>query len=77
MLSNIIVQEDKTTDKKMEVILSLVADKFAACKDMEEVERAIKDVREMAKGKSSLNKRNQSLKFQFENHKTMSDYCSP
>ena len=34
----------------MKVILSLVADKFAACKDMEEVERAIKDVREMAKG---------------------------
>ena len=49
MLSNKIVQEDKTTDKKMEVILSLVADKFAACKDMEEVERAIKDVREMVK----------------------------
>lgn len=67
MLSNKIVQEDKTTDKKMEVILSLVADKFAACKDMEEVERAIKDVREMAKGKSSLNKRNQSLKLKFIN----------
>ena len=37
------------TDKQMEVILNLVADKFAACKDMEEVKKAIEDVREMAK----------------------------
>ena len=37
------------TDKQMEVILNLVADKFAACKDMGEVEKAIKDVRDMAK----------------------------
>lgn len=41
--------EEKMTDKQMEVILNLVADKFAACKDMEEVEKAIKEVREMAK----------------------------
>lgn len=34
----------------MKVILSLVVDKFVACKDMEEGERAIKDVREMSKG---------------------------
>lgn len=41
--------EDKMTDKQMEVILNLVADKFAACKDMDEVEKAIKEVREMVK----------------------------
>lgn len=34
---------------KFEVILNLVADKFAACKDMDEVKEAIEDVREMAK----------------------------
>lgn len=37
------------TDKQMEVILNLVADKFAACKDMNEVKKAINEVREMAK----------------------------
>ena len=37
------------TDKQMEVILNLVADKFAGCQDMEEVEKAIKEVRDMAK----------------------------
>ena len=36
-------------DKQMEVILNLVADKFAACKTMDEVKKAINDVREMAK----------------------------
>lgn len=36
-------------DKQMEVILNLVADKFAACKTMDEVKNAINDVREMAK----------------------------
>ena len=45
------------TDKQMEVILNLVADKFSACKDMEEVKKAIEDVREMAKkDKSSQEK---------------------
>lgn len=37
------------TDKQMEVILNLLADKFAACKNMEDVQQAIKEVREMAK----------------------------
>ena len=37
------------TDKQMEVILNLVADKFSACKDMEEVKKAIEEVRTMAK----------------------------
>jgi len=41
--------KEPMTDKQMEVILNLVADKFAACKDMEAVEKAIKEVREMAK----------------------------
>ena len=40
---------ENMTDKQMEVILNLVADKFAACKDMDEVKKAIEDVREMAK----------------------------
>lgn len=40
---------ENMTDKQMEVILNLVADKFAACKDMDEVNRAIKEVRDMAK----------------------------
>ena len=43
---------ENMTDKQMEVILNLVADKFAACKDMDEVKKAIEDVREMAKGKT-------------------------
>lgn len=37
------------TDKQMEVILTLVADKFANCKDMEEVKKAIEEVKAMAK----------------------------
>ena len=37
------------TDKQMEVILNLVADKFAGCQSMEDVKQAIKEVREMAK----------------------------
>ena len=37
------------TDKQMDVILNLVADKFAACKTIEEVGKAIEEVREMAK----------------------------
>lgn len=40
---------EEMTDKQMEVILNLVADKFAACKDMDDVEKAIKEVRDMAK----------------------------
>lgn len=41
--------EDIMTDKQIEIILNLVADKFAGCKDMEDVEKAIQEVREMAK----------------------------
>lgn len=40
---------ENMTDKQMEVILNLVADKFAGCKDMEEVQKAIEEVRNMAK----------------------------
>jgi len=40
--------QEVMTDKQMEVILNLVADKFAACKTIEEVKEAIKQVREMA-----------------------------
>lgn len=40
--------EDIMTDKQMEILLMLVADKFAGCNDMEEVEKAIQEVREMA-----------------------------
>lgn len=36
------------TDKQMEFIANLIADKFEACKNMEEVQEAIKRVREMA-----------------------------
>ncbi len=37
------------TDKQMEVVLNLVADKFQSCKNMEEVKKAIQEVRDMAK----------------------------
>lgn len=37
------------TDKQLEVIMNLVADKFAGCKDMEEVKKAIEEIRKMAK----------------------------
>lgn len=37
------------TDKQMEVILTLVADKFANCKDMEDVKKAIEEIKAMAK----------------------------
>lgn len=37
------------TDKQMEVVLNLVADKFQSCKDMEEVKKAIQEVRDLAK----------------------------
>lgn len=41
--------KENMTDKQLEVILNLVADKFESCKDMEEVKNAIEDVRKMAK----------------------------
>ena len=37
------------TDKQMEVIMNLLADKFDACQSMKDVKKAIKQVREMAK----------------------------
>ena len=40
--------EENMTDKQMEILLTLVADKFAGCNDMEEVKKAIQEVREMA-----------------------------
>ena len=40
---------ENMTDKQLEVILNLVADKFESCKNMEEVKKAIEDVRNMAK----------------------------
>jgi len=36
------------TDKQMEFIANLIADKFEACSTMEDVKKAIKKVREMA-----------------------------
>ena len=39
---------EEMTDKQMEVILNLVADKFAACKDMDEVKKAVQEVRNIS-----------------------------
>ena len=36
------------TDKQIEIILNLAADKFAGCKDMEDVKKAIDEVRAKA-----------------------------
>lgn len=44
---------ENMTDKQLEVILNLIADKFQSCKDMEDVEKAVKEVREMAKKEKS------------------------
>ena len=43
------------TDKQMEVILNLVADKFEKCQDMEEVRKAIEEVRNMASKENKTN----------------------
>ena len=40
---------ENMTDKQMEVILNLVADKFAACKDMDEVKQVFAEVVEVTK----------------------------
>jgi hypothetical protein len=40
------------TDKQMEILLTLVVDKFEACKDMDEVKRAIDELRKMARKES-------------------------
>ena len=47
---------ENMTDKQIEIILNLVADKFAGCKDMDDVRKAIQEVREMAKRKSLQNR---------------------
>ena len=44
------------TDKQMDAILNLVADKFAACKDMAAVKKAITEIRDMAKRESEKEK---------------------
>ena len=44
---------ENMTDKQMDVILNLVADKFKACTSMEEVEKAIKEIQEMATKKET------------------------
>ena len=41
--------KENMTDKQMEVILNLVADKFSNCKNMEEVAKAVQEVRDMTK----------------------------
>lgn len=40
---------ENMTDKQLDVILNLVADKFSNCKDMDEVQKAVQEVRNMAK----------------------------
>ena len=40
---------ENMTDKQMEVILNLVADKFSNCKNRDEVAKAVQEVRDMAK----------------------------
>lgn len=45
--------KEAMTDKQMEVILTLVADKFEKCRDMDEVKQAIEEVKEMAKKEKS------------------------
>lgn len=44
---------ENMTDKQLEVILNLIADKFQSCKDMTDVERAVTEVREMARKEKS------------------------
>lgn len=41
--------QENMTDKQLEVILNLVADKFESCENMEEVKQAVDEVRKMAK----------------------------
>ncbi len=40
---------NEMTDKQLEVILNLVADKFQSCKNMDDVQKAVQEVRDMAK----------------------------
>ncbi len=43
------------TDKQLEVILMLIADKFENCKNMDEVKKAIEEVKDMAKKEANKN----------------------
>ena len=53
--------QEVMTDKQMEFIANLIADKFDACNTMEEVKKAAKQVREMAcKDKKTAETDNQS-----------------
>lgn len=40
---------NEMTDKQLEVILNLVSDKFQSCKNMDDVQKAVQEVRDMAK----------------------------
>ncbi len=40
------------TDKQMEFIVNLIADKILSCKDMEEVKRAVDEMLKMVNKKS-------------------------
>lgn len=40
---------NEMTDKQLEVILNLVADKVKSCKNMDDVQKAVQEVRDMAK----------------------------
>ena len=40
--------QDVMTDRQMEFIANLIADKFEACKTMEEVQKAVEQIRQMA-----------------------------
>jgi len=40
---------DEMTDKQMELIITLVADKIETCKDMDEVKKALEELKRMVK----------------------------
>ena len=46
---------NEMTDKQLEVILNLVADKFEGCKTLEDVKAAVEEVREMAQKEKPKN----------------------
>jgi len=37
------------TDKQMELLITLVADKILACKDMDEVKKAVEELKKLVK----------------------------
>lgn len=39
--------KENMTDKQLDVILNLIADKISNCKDMNEVQKAVQEVRNM------------------------------